>query len=296
MTKYILPFFIAILFITSCQEVVDADNLLDTEEKIFIQSYISPQDTVFRVNVSRALASIGTPLSVENFEANEALFLIKDAQVSISNANGDSTDLQYSEENKTYLADAITLAILANQDYFLKVTVDGNEYNASCTIPAKIEEINELINYRDDNYDGIIGDINISFTDIANTRNFYVLGGLVTGTYQFEQEEPTTYTFPLYFDSDEFQTDNVEDGGIVSGRSEVYVGNGSDTDETQIKFQVANVEEILFQNLRSSTINSENEGNPFVEYSIAPNNFNEDGAVGIFAGYQLTTKTIDIEL
>ncbi len=296
MTKYILPFFIAILFITSCQEVVDADNLLDTEEKIFIQSYISPQDTVFRVNVSRALPSIGTPLSVNDFEANEDLFLIKDAQVSISNANGDSTDLQYSEENKTYFADATTLAILANQDYFLKVTVDGNEYNASCSIPAKIEEINELINYRDDNYDGIIGDINISFTDIANTRNFYVLGGLVIGTYQFEQEEPTTYTFPLYFDSDEFQTDNVEDGGIVSGRSEVYVGNGSDTDETQIKFQVANVEEILFQNLRSSTINSENEGNPFVEYSIAPNNFNEDGAVGIFAGYQLTTKTIDIEL
>lgn len=296
MSKYILPFLITVLVLTACQEVVDADNLLDTEEKIFIQSYISPQDTVIRANVSRALASIGTPLSVNDQEANESLFLIKDAQVSISDANGNSTDLQYVEENKTYLADANTLAILANQSYFLKVTIDGNEYNASCRIPEKVDDLNELINIKDDGFGGVEAALNISFTDISEESNFYVLGGLTTITYQYEEEEPETFSFPLYFDSDEFQTDNLEDGGTVSGKSEIFVGSGTEVLQTQVTFQVANVEEILFQNLRSASINAENEGNPFVEYAIAPNNFQEEGAVGIFAGYQLTEKIIEIDL
>ena len=296
MSKYILPFLITVLSFTACQEVVDADNLLDTEEKIFIQSYISPQDTVIRVNVSRALASIGTPLSVNDQEANESLFLIKNAVVSISDAAGNSSDLQYNEENKTYLADANTLAILSNQSYFLKVIVDGNEYNASCQIPNQVGNLNELINIKDNEFGGRQADLNISFTDISEETNFYVLGGLVTTTYQYEEEEPQTYSFPLYFDSDEFQTDNLEDGGTLSGKTEIYVGSATKVEQTEITFQVANVEEILFQNLQSSSTNANNEDNPFIEYAIVPNSFQDEGVVGIFAGYQLTEKTIELNL
>ena len=37
------------------------------------------------------------------------------------------------------------------------------------------------------------------------------------------------------------------------------------------------------------------EGNPFVEYAIAPTNILDEGAVGVFAGYNLTEKTIEID-
>jgi hypothetical protein len=284
-----------ILVFTACQKVVDAGELLDTEETIYITSYISPQDTVLRVNVTRALPAIGTPLRVYDEEnENEAKFLINNANVSISDESGNSTSLVYSAENKSYLTSATSLAITEGQRYFLKVVVDGQEFNASCEIPQKIAEIQTQLNYKDDNFGGIEVDINMSFPDITGEKNFYILGGIVNTTYQFEQEEPETYTYPIYFYSDEFQTQPLEDGGVVSGKTYEYIGSGVEVQETTITLQATNVEEIIFQSLRSKSTNADSDGNPFVEYAIAPNNIEEGGAIGVFAGYQLTQKTIDV--
>ncbi len=295
MIKYIVPFAVGLTLITACQKVVDADKLLNTEERVFVTSYISPQDTVLRVNVSRALPAIDTPLSLQDHEANEA-FLIENAQVTISNEAGNSTDLMYSEENMTYLADAGTLAIVSGQNYFLKVTVDGEEFNASCRIPEKVVAINELINVKDNGFGGKEVDINLAFKDIIGERNFYVLGGFVITTYQYEGQEPETSEFALFFDTDEFLSDSLEDGGTLNGKTLKSVGSGVEVLKTTITLQVANVEEILFQNLRIASTNIDAEGNPFVEYGIAPNNLKEEGAVGVFAGYQLTDKVIVIDL
>lgn len=296
MKKSILIFVVTLVLLSACQKVVDADELLGAEEKVLITSYISPQDTVLRVSVSKALPAIGTPLSVSDAEANEAKFIIKNAEVTISDEAGNSTNLIYSEENKTYLTDATTLNIISNQNYFLKVVVDGQEYTASCTIPAKVAEINERINLRNDSFGGQEVDINLSFQDIVGEKNFYVLGGKVTTTIQFENEEPQTFSFGMFFDTDEFLQDNVLDGGILSGNTLNYIGNDTEVTETIITLQVANVEEPLFQNLKTASTNSDADGNPFVEYAIAPNNFLDEGAVGVFAGYNLTEKEIELEL
>ena len=292
MKKYIFIFTAISILFTACQKVVDANELLDTEEQVFITSYISPQDTVLRVNVSRALPSIGTPLSIQDDTANEAKFLITNAQVSISDEAGNNTILSYSEEEKSYLANANTLPILENQSYFLKVAVDGNEFNASCTIPKKVAEINEQINFRDDFYSGQLADINVAFQDFVGEKNFYILGGLVSTLYQYENEEPETYTYPLYFESGMFVQDNLLDGGILSGNALNSVEEGPSILDKKITLQVAHVEEILFQNLRTDELNFDAEGNPFAEYAIAPNNILDDGAIGVFAGFQLTTKEI----
>lgn len=296
MKKYILFFIAALALFTACQKVVDADELLDTEAKVFITGYISPQDTVLRVNVSRALPAFGTPLSVQDQEANLAKFLIKDAQVTISDEAGNSTDLSFSEEERTYQADASTLAITSKQNYFLKVTVDGNEYNASCTIPEKVGEINERINLREDTFGGQEVDINLTFQDIAGEPNFYVLGGLVSTRVQYQGEEPQNFAFGLYFGTDEFLRDNLFEGSTLNGNALEYIGNETDVLETTITLQVANVEESLFQNLKTTSTNADADGNPFVEYAIAPNNIQEEGAVGVFAGFNLTEKVIEIEL
>lgn len=284
-----------ILLFTSCQKVVDAGELLDTKETIYITSYISPQDTVLRVNVTRALPAIGTTLSSFDTEANEAKFLIQNADVTISDELGNTADLIYSEENKSYLADATSLAIIEGQRYFLNVIADGQDFNASCQIPKRIADINAQTNLKDDNFGGSEVDINMSFTDIEGEKNFYILGGLLKTTYQFEEEAPQTNSFPLYFDSDEYQTESIEDGGNISGKTYAFVGGGVEVFEAEITLQVTNVEEILFQNLRSASTNAYNEGNPLVEYAIAPTNIQEEGAIGVFAGYQLTEKTIAIE-
>lgn len=290
-----LFFVVTLILLTGCQKVVDPDELLDIEAKVFITSYISPQDTVLRVNVSRALPAFGTPLSVRDQEANQEKFLIKDAQVTISNEDGTSTNLSYSEEEKNYLVDASTLSITSNQRYFLKVSVDGNDYNASCAIPEKVEEITERINLRDEAFGGQEVDINLAFQDIVGESNFYVLGGLVSTTFQYQDEEPQTFSYALFFGTDEFLRDNLLEGSMLNGNALEYIGNETDILEATITLQVANVEEALFQNLKTASTNADADGNPFVEYAIAPNNFQEEGAVGVFAGYQLTEKVVNVD-
>lgn len=293
MRKCFLSAIIALIVLTACQKTVDADKLLDTEPKVFITGYISPADTVFRVNVSRAFSSVGTPLSVRNNEANRNKFLIKNAQVSISDEEGNSTVLNYSEENEVYLAPATSMAILTDNQYFLSVIVDGQEFNASCRIPKKVASIEEEIIVREDEFEGKRADVNLRFQDLIGQRDYYAIGGIAHLTYQQEGFEPETFDFLLFFEGNYLLTDGLEDGGILSGRSENSLST-ADFVEGELTLQVANMEEVLFQNLRAGDTNSDADGNPFVEYSIAPDNFEQDEAIGVFAGYQLTEKTFDI--
>lgn len=297
MQKYILLIFIILLcFLSACNKVVDADNLLDTSEKLLITSYISPQDTVLRVNVTRLLSSTGTSLNFDDPEGNEAKFLVKNAEVSISNEAGNTTNLTYSEENKGYQINATTLTISSNQAYFLKVLLDGKEFNASCTIPEKVTEINQQINFQDDEFDGIEADVNLAFKDLIGGRNYYVIGATTTVTVKYDDGETQTSVLSLDFYSDRFLTDNLEDGSSLSGRSYAYIGENVEVVEGNVTLQVAHVEEAMFQYLKSELNNSSSNGNPFTEYSIAPSSFSEEDVLGVFAGYQLTEKIIDIEL
>lgn len=296
MKKYITTVLLVLIALTSCQKIVDSEKLLQTGEKIFIRSYISPQDTLLRVHVSRVLPSVGTTFSFIDEEANEEKFLIRDALVSISDETGNTVQLVYSQEEKNYLTSAENLDIAPDQRYFLNVVAEGQEYNTSCEIPRSIVEINERITIRETDFGERVADIDVIFDDILGERNFYVLGAISTSTVQYEGQEPETFEFSLFFDGDEFQTDVLEDGATLSGRSTTFIGTDVEVRETTVRLQVANVEEVLFQNLRSSSINSDAEGNPFVEYSIAPDNILDDGAVGVFAGYNLAEKEIAIEL
>jgi len=294
MGKYFSFTMFVFLIISSCQKVVDADGLLDAEAEVFIQSYLSPQDTVLRVQVSRALPVVGSKLNGEGSEANEAKFLITDAIVTISDEEGNSTDLAFSEDNSAYLANAATFPILGNQRYFLSVRADGKEFNASCRIPEKVPAIEESIEFKEAEFGGQEAEINLSFQDFSGQRNYYILGGKVITTFQNGNEEPQVITFSLFFDTDEFLSDNLEDGGTLNGTSETFIDRDTEVSATRLTLQVAHVEEVLFQNLRTASTNADAEDNPFVEYSIAPDNFEAAAAVGVFAGYQLTEKEVTV--
>lgn len=287
---------ICALFI-GCQTVVDAEQLLETEEKVYITGFLSPSDTVFRINVSKALPAIGTPLPVQDEEARSNLFLIKNALVKLLDEQGNETTLTYVDSLQTYIANASTLSIESEKNYFLEVNVDNQTYNASCFIPKKVGLIEHEITNSSNQFDGTFSEIQYRFEDFANEKNFYMLGGIIKSTFTFEGEEPSEYTSPLYIDSDQLLNDNIEDGGILSGKGSVYTPSNSDEVSTRIEvtLQVGHIEEIVFQYMRAEGLNFNADGNPFVEYSIAPSNFLDEGAVGIFAGYQITEKVVVIQ-
>lgn len=282
----LLSIFFIVLF--GCTTVVDADKLLDTEEKVSIQGYISPTDTLLTIQVSRALSSIGTPLSFNNQQENEDLFLIKDAVVTISDTNGNEAQLFYSDEQRAYITEATNLAILEDNEYFLEVIAQEQTFTASCKIPKKVERIEENIIFDNTQNDGRF-EVNIGFTDIMGGRNFYLFGGFYQSTFQ-----QGIFAQILFTDNGGFLTDTFRDGATLNGKT---VGFFSRTEGSslQIILQVAHTEEIVYQNLNASYLNGINEGNPFIEFSIAPNNIQGEGGIGVFGGYQLTEKVIEIQ-
>lgn len=282
--------FCVVFLSSSCEKTVDADKLLDTEEKVSITSYISPSDTLLRVKVSKALPAIGTVLSNSDEDANLELFLIKDALVSISDEEGNTVDFIYFEEEANYISEAANLAIEEGNRYFLNVVADGKEFNATCTIPKSAPEILEVVRVIDNDFGGVIAEIDITFEDIIGERNFYVLGGFTEETF-----DEDSFMSPLFFESDGLLTDTVEDGITLGETTRIYLGEQGDTEPKEVTMQVAHVDEIIYQNIQASNLNRDNDGNPFVEYSISPNNIEGESGVGLFAGYQVTEKTIVVE-
>ncbi|WP_396633786.1 DUF4249 family protein [Maribacter sp. R86514] len=294
MRKALLALLGLYLLFIGCQKVVDADELLDTEEQVSIIGYISPQDTILKISVTKALPAIGTPVKVDQDYQFPEEFLIKDALVNLSNTEGQSVVLDYDNETNTYVTSATNLQITHGHTYNLKVIVAEKEFNASCQIPKQLEAINEIIEFQEDEYGYEFAVINVNFMDFSDENNYYILGGYISSTIQFENEEPFEDIFPLYFDDDEFLTDNLGNGAQLNGKTEIYADSEYYSD-VSITLQVAHTEKVLFDNLKASQTNSDADGNPFVEYVIAPNNILDEGAIGVFSGYSVTEKVIDLK-
>lgn len=294
MRKALLALLGLYILLVGCQKVVDADVLLDTKEQVSIIGYISPHDTILKISVTKALPAIGTPVKVDQDYQFPEEFLIKDALVTLSNTEGQSVVLDYDNETNTYITSATNLAIIHGDTYNLKVIVAEKEFNASCQIPKQLEAINEIIEFQEDEYGYEFAVINLNFMDFADENNYYILGGYINSTIQFENEEPFEDIFPLFFDEDEFLTDNLSNGTQLNGKTQIYADSEYYSD-VSVTLQVAHTGKVLFENLKASQTNSDADGNPFVEYVIAPNNILDDGAIGVFSGYSVTEKVINLE-
>lgn len=292
MRKIILPLVFFALVLTACQKVVDADNLLDTEERVSIIGYLSPSNELIQIAVTKAIPAIGTALPINDTEATREQFAIKDALVTLSSEENNVAILPYSEATNFYEIEASDFPIESGRRYFLKVTANGNEYNASCKIPEKVPLLQETINEGQDEFGSPIFSVNISFQDFDTPNDFYIVNGNTEVTFQLEDQEPQTSMNELIFDPDEFLTDNTNNGGVLGRKAEVAQSFGENILETTLTLRVAHAEEVLYQNLRATNSNAENGGNPFVEFSVAPNNILDRGAFGVFAGYVITEKKV----
>ena len=293
MKNLLLPFSILSILCFSCTKVVDADRLLDTEEQFRIIGFISPSDTVLSISVTRALPAIGTELSVEDDEANRQLFLVTDAMVTLSNENGNNTVLTYNSELETYTTTAVNLPIIQGEHYFLEVMVDDETFSASCQIPTGTIEITEEISVNQNSFGERFGTVSFGFQDLIGQRNFYTVGARVRTIIESttEEEEPIVDNFNLFIE-DNLLTDNLGDGISLASSANFFIPEDVNLQEATLALQVANMEEVLFQSLRASELNTDAIDNPFLEFVIAPNNILEGGAIGVFAGYTLQEKRI----
>lgn len=260
---------ISLLSVMSCETSVDASDLLDKQDLVVINGYLSPQSSLLQVQVSRSKSRASSSSS------DISDLVITNATVTIANTSGEEIGLVYTETTFNYEAQAMDLPIISGEEYFLTVVVDGITYSASCTIPQETVQ-NIEVEVRDNNDPDVFGnkELRLNIEDIRDTRNFYIVSAEVPGSgivdFEFEQ----------------FTTDSNRENAVISVDGVFTLFDSPDPNQALIK--VANAEEILYDALRATFLNDYNEDNPFFEPVIAPSNIKGENGFGVFAGFQLT--------
>lgn len=224
----------------SLRNEVDPDRLNKQAEKLVVVGFISPQDPVLAVQVSRSVPVLGQSNTIRD---------VTDATVTIS-IGAKFIALKYAPNyNKQginlYAATSVDFPIVAGQTYNLTVeTPAGQKVTSQCTIPTFAPKPTDQValdsavvsngysvgsNGRQDFYSKQYF-IKARWFDLAGQRNYY----RVTGLFQYQLTPPanSTAVSPVVTQSINFGNDFTwgglvadspsSDGGVLASKEGQY--------------------------------------------------------------------------
>ncbi len=255
---------VAIFTITACQSelsVVDIPN----ENKLVIQSFISPQDTILSVRVSSTNAVIG--------QVSKEFKTISNASVTIG--NGIKSVLLPYDKDGYYRISSKQLEVKSGQKYFLNVnTPDGRAVSGECIVPlAMIDKTKMIIDIHSLASETKL--VSVKWNDIPNEQNYYAF----TGTYE-TLRKGCNNDLPIYFG------DKNRDGEQFSYNFNTSIVCGSGNPNFIIV--IANYDLNGYQFISTLQEQYSVNGIPFTEPVQIFTNIK--GGYGVFSGYnQLRT-------
>lgn len=272
MTKqiFILAFFLMATLATlvGCQKEVTNIKLPETNPKLVVGCFISPQDTIIALTLTRSNPVFGSGHNTANN------LPVTDASVTISNGTN-SVILLYNSVNEQYEVKTSTFPITTAQTYFLTIsTPKGETVSASCTVPSS-NLTSLMVNFVDTISSQKV--LNVKWQDIPNQVNYYRLFGQMIKVHPFAHDT----IYKDMFADNSLQNDNEKDGRemstMMSGGYVVfeYLNKGYD-----IYLLNIDVEYYKYQH----SLDNYSYDNPFSEPS--PLYTNIKGGLGIFGAYQ----------
>lgn len=196
----ILTLLAVVFTFSSCEKVIDV-KLDDADKKLVIDAVITDQAGGCKVLVSQT----------KNFKDDNSFTGVSGAVVSITDGSGNETVLSPASAVGVYEAPA--LVGQSGITYKLKVTANGQTYNAKSTMPAKVPldsiYISTIKFFGDDQIFS-----NVMFKDPVGVKNYYrfiqyVNGKRSKGIFVMDDDlsDGKQFDNTLYFFSDD---DNVE--------------------------------------------------------------------------------------
>ena len=258
--------------LSSCDSGVETENI-SAEDLYSVSSFISPQDTVFRVYLYHGKA-IGT---IDNPD----FALVDNAEVIITDGILQSDTLQFNSEH--YEGEIKNVEIEALKTYFLKIRLaTGGTLEASCTVPPT-PEIPQVTGERtNDDYL-----FQVSWNNPEGFQ-YFILAPFGEGFYESttpagtRKEQITARLLDdIRFPSDDQSSFNIYEGIV----SRAYLA-----ENPAVTIYLRNVEESLYKYFETyydfEEWDNNNEGNLFPNFREPQPVFsNIEGGVGIFAGH-----------
>lgn len=223
---------------------VDPAKFEKQGRRLVVNSFISPQDSLIRVEVSRSSPLFGEPPAFESVEEIIAYNFVQDAEVIISDGETEAR-LTYTEENNgdtrlnairlyNYVIPIAEFPIVAGKTYILTVTTpEGETATASTSIPDKpdLREVNLTMHSQERGY---CTDcpleyyyiMTVKWTDQPETEDIYRLIGEIEGIRieeytSRETRYDTNYTQSTYWKGPE--KEYIEDLNLKSSEVELEI-------------------------------------------------------------------------
>jgi hypothetical protein len=291
-------FTLLILLFVSCEKEAHV-KLPPVKEKLVINSFISPQDTILRVFVGKSTPVFGTKdLNIPIQEQNGR---IKDAKVTISDGIK-LIQLEYDSAESKYLSKKNELLIETGKEYFLEVTALGQTAKASCIVPdptpivaIKLDTLDKRILTLDQEYIFTTIQINAIWKDLFQWKNYYRIYGEMEFSEPRYPQDPTTKYMLFNFEND-FINDVEEGSGDFSrkGKANLYIP----TDPDSATNMVTKIHTYLITSDKNyfsyhKWYNNNDDENPFVEPTLTPTNIQE--GLGVFAAYNKSQFIYEVQ-
>lgn len=283
---------LAVIFssLLACDPNVDIENIAPNK-LLAVSSFISPQDTLFKVFVYRA-APIGSTVKIDSAAVKDALVTISDG------LKYDTLYLSYETHPVTevksyrYIGKKKNVVVVTASTYYLQVqTPSGESVNALCTIPPEpgkpvVSGVQENNDFR-------------FFIDWSNSQLHKYFTIILDADGQYERVHQNgiikTDLEPSLLEPIEFPSDTQ----VAYNSYEAILPNAYVAENPVLKVSVRNVSEQLFDYFKSYQRYEEweanNSGNLFPNFQEMPLIYsNINGGVGIFAGYN--DSSVQIEL
>ncbi len=266
MKSQLFKIFIALSFTSlySCEKVIDLD-IDDSEKKVVIEAELKAGTHLFEVLLSESTFYNETFLSTP----------LENAIITLEDNQGLSTLIPYIANGKYQE----TITAEAGKTYTLTVSINGEQYTASSSMPAAQPIQNLTSIYEDFSFDGSTGYIvKCHFQDPLATTDFYRIRHTIN---QVQQNQPRDYVF---------FNDELVNGLLVSRTVSRELISPGDTvlvelihlDEAGFDF-ISTLGDIIGS---SPTGGSAAPGNPITNWS--------NDAIGAFNAYNIDTMSIVI--
>jgi hypothetical protein len=302
----ILAGWLPVLSCSSLRNEVTPVQLSASDSPLAVTCFLSPQDAVLAVKVSRITPVLGGQSQVSVPEN------VPDAAVRLSQGS-QFVELRYDAKKGFYQATARLLPIIAGQTYTLTVrTPSGQQASSHCVIPGPVgltrttfDSTSSLqLNHRLTRYF-----VRAYWKDPANSPNYYQVRGWLR--FVSKPKAPSTTPPPaeevseLQFDvpEDEFIADGRQPGGTISC-GPAYVGSLStepgQTDgfmnhytKAKVTIELINSSLPYYQYQQAVAKQVLASGNPFAEPVPVPTNI--EGGLGCFGGYNRSTQIVSLK-
>ncbi len=188
---------LVLFFIYSCTKTADNIKLPETKPKLVVGCFLSPQDSLITLTLTRSNPIFGAHHNTIN--TNDA---VPDADVFISDGS-QTNKLMY--DNGKYTLSQMVLPVVAGKIYTLNIsTPDGNSVSATCTVPISNAPALDIT------FDttGTNKKIFIHWQDIADETNYYKFFGREQLVNSFSAD--TSYSWFYYTVADAFGTTGGE--------------------------------------------------------------------------------------